>query len=95
MTPDEEIIRAGRANEVLTNELFKEAVAEIEESLKAARLSSPVKDVDLREKLWAQEVALQAILSKLRTVVETGQLAAEQIRQAGMLEKAKKFFRVN
>lgn len=95
MTPEEEVRRAGRANEILENELFKEAVAEIEEALKHARLSSSITAVDVREKIWAQEVALHAIISKLRSVIETGQLASEQMRQQGLLEKAKKLFSVN
>lgn len=95
MTPEEEIIRAGKAREVLTNEIFKEAVAEIEEALKHARMSSSIKDTEMREKLWAQEVALHSILQKLRSVMETGEMAAEQIRQAGLLEKARKLFSIN
>ena len=95
MTREEEVVRAGHANEVLTNRIFKEAVSEIEEALKHARMSSAIKDTDLREKLWAQEVALHSILQKLRSVMETGELAQEQIRQAGIIEKAKKLFRVN
>lgn len=95
MTPEEEVRRAGTAKEVLGNEIFKEAVADIEEALKHARLSSSIKDAEFREKLWAQEVALHSILAKLRSVIETGELASEQIRQQGLMEKAKKLFRVN
>jgi hypothetical protein len=79
MSPEEEIIRAGKARQVLESDIFKEACQEIFESLKDARLNSPVKDVELREKLWAQEVALEAILSKLKTVIETGQMAEKTL----------------
>lgn len=95
MTLEEEIRRAGRANEILGNELFKEAVQEIESALKHARLGSSIKDTEMREKLWAQEVALHSIIAKLESVIETGQLASEQIRQQGLMEKAKKLFSVN
>lgn len=95
MTLEEEVRRAGTAKEVLNNALFKEAVTEIEEALKHARLSSSIKDAEFREKLWAQEVALHSIVAKLRSVIETGDLASEQIRQQGLMEKAKKLFSIN
>ena len=79
MSPEEEVVKAGQANEVLENEVFKQAVAEIFEALRDTRINSPVKDVELREKLWAQEVALESILQKLRTVIETGQLAEKSL----------------
>lgn len=87
MEPEEEVKRAGRAREILENELFKEAVSEIEEALKEGRLRAPATDNALRDKLWAQEVALYAIIQKLTTHIETGQLA-----QQTLLEKAKGIF---
>ena len=90
MRPEEEVVRAGQANEILENEIFKQAVAEISEALKDARINSPVKDTELREKLWAQEVALESILTKLRNVVETGQLA-----EKSLIEGVKEFFNIN
>lgn len=95
MSPEEEVIRAGRAREILEAELFKEACSEILTSLTNARLNSPIKDVEFREKLWAQEVALHSVLEKLKGYMETGELAAEQIRQASLAERAKEFFRIN
>lgn len=58
--------------------------------MKDARINSPVKDTALREKLWAQEVALESILAKLRTVVETGQLA-----EKSLLDRARDFLNIN
>jgi hypothetical protein len=84
LTPEEEVVKAGQANEILENEIFKEAVKEIFDALRDARINSPVKDVALREKLWAQEVALESILAKLRLVIETGMMA-----EKSLLEKAK------
>lgn len=94
MSLEDEVRRAGRAKEILGNELFKEAVTEIEGALKDARLNSSIKDTEMREKLWAQEVALHSIIRNLESVIDTGQLAEEQIRQASILDKAKKIFRV-
>lgn len=87
MSPEEEVKRAGRAREILENELFKEAVSDIEEALKQARLNSGAVDVALREKLCAQELALHAILKNIQTHIETGQLAEKTL-----YDKAKEFF---
>ena len=95
MSPEEEVARAGRAREILEAELFKEACSEILTSITSARINSPAKDVEFREKLWAQEVALHSILEKLRVYLETGELAQEQIRQASLAERAKQFFQIN
>lgn len=92
LTPEQEIIRAGKAREVLENELFSEAVSAVREGIRVARLNSAVTAVDLREKLWAQEQALEAILKHLKTHMESGQLAEEELRRKTLLEQAKDFF---
>ena len=92
MTPEEEIRRAGRAREILDNEMFKEAVAAIEEAIRNARLNSTVKDVEFREKLYAQELALTSIVRNLQTFMESGQLAEEELRRRSMLDAAKELF---
>lgn len=90
MSPEEEIVRAGKARDILNSEIFKEAVSAIEEALRSARLSSGITSVELREKLWAQEVALHSILGQLRNHIESGQLAEKTL-----LERAQDFFNVN
>ena len=92
MTPEEEIRRAGRAREILDNEMFKEAVAAIEEAIRNARLNSSAKDVEFREKLYAQELALTSVIRNLQTFMESGQLAEEEIRRRSMLDAAKELF---
>ena len=92
MTPEEEIRRAGKAKEILDSELFKEAVSATEEALKHGRLQSAATAHDLREKLWAQELALFTIVNHLRTHIETGELAAETIRRKGLAERIKDVF---
>ena len=92
LTPEQEIIRAGKAREILEHELFKEAVEAIREGLKDARLNSAATAIDLREKLWAQELALEAVLKHIRTHIETGMLAEEELRRKSLLEDVKSFF---
>jgi hypothetical protein len=86
MTPEEEVRRAGKADEILRNEVFKEAFAEIEEAILSGIRRAPIKDVELRDKLCQQYVALHTIRDQLRTYIESGKLAnaslAERIRGA-------------
>ena len=85
MTPEEEIVRAGRAREVLENELFKEAVREIETALLRGIQTSAFKDELLREKLCHRYSLLHDLVDQLKTYMETGQLG-----EATMAQKLRK-----
>ncbi|TFH50922.1 MAG: hypothetical protein E4H01_01165 [Lysobacterales bacterium] len=80
MTPEEEVIRAGRAREVLENEMFKEAVADIEQALLTGIRHSAFKDEDLREKLCARYALLHDLIQQLKSHMETGELAQASMR---------------
>ena len=81
MTPEEELQRAARAESILGDELFKEAVTEVEQSLINGIKRSPIKDAELREKLCQQLTQLDAVLSLLRTHMESGKLAEATLKQ--------------
>jgi len=86
MTPEDEVRRAGKANEILDSAVFKEAFGEIEEAILSGIRRAPIKDVELRDKLCQQYVSLHTIRDQLRTYIESGKLAqatlAERIRGA-------------
>lgn len=82
MTPEQEIERAGRAHEILDNEVFKGAVKEIEDTLIDALKRTPLVDEKLREKICDHIVALDSVLKALRTLVDTGKLAEKQLEPA-------------
>lgn len=90
MTPEEELHRAGRAQQILADALFKEAVNEVEEALINGIKLSPIKDSEMREKLCQQLIQLHAIVGRLRSYMETGKLAEATIKQQqSMLERMK------
>lgn len=89
MTADEEIRRAGQAREILEAEMFKEAFQTIENALLAGIRASAFTDEKLREKLAQRYAALHDIRNALQSVIETGEMAREQLN---LMEKAKKFF---
>jgi len=89
MNEAEEIRRAGKAREILESETFKEAVKALEEALLLGIRQSAFKDAELREKLCQQYCLLYGIVSQLRTHIETGELAEEELRRQSIAEKIK------
>ena len=81
MTPEQELERAARAEQILGDELFKEAVREVEEAILSGIKRSPIKDAELREKLCQQLTQLEAVVGYIRSVMETGKLAEATLKQ--------------
>lgn len=79
MTPEQEIERAGRAHEILDNEVFKDAVNQIRNALHDGLIRTALVDEKLREKICFQLVALEKIVDALRTTIDTGKLAQKQL----------------
>jgi len=92
VTPEDEIRRAGKAKEILNNEIFKEAFAEIEAALLRGIRQAGITDEKLREKLCARYDLLHTLRDQIETYIETGVLAEETIRRQTLMEKAKEFF---
>lgn len=89
MTPEEEVVRAGQAKEILENPLFRDAVKAIEEALLRGMHLSAFTDERLREKLCQRYALLQDLVGQLKTHMETGVLAQETIRRRTISEKVK------
>ena len=81
MTPEAELERAARAESILGDDLFKEAVKAVEQSLLDGIKRSPIKDAELREKLCQQLTQLEAVISVLRGYMESGKLAEATLAQ--------------
>ena len=81
MSPEEELQRAARAESILGDDLFKDAVREIEEALLNGIRMSAFKDAELREKLCQQYTLLHSLVGQFRTYMETGKLAEATLKQ--------------
>jgi hypothetical protein len=90
MTPEEEVIRAGRAREVLEHELFKEAVETVDAVYLQGIRSTGFTDEVSRSKFALRYACLHDVLTALRSFIETGEIAQEQMRQASLMERARK-----
>ena len=91
MTPEEEIRRAGHAREILENELFKEACNDVSEALITGIKQAAFKDKELVVSLSQELRALDAVLSRLKTHMETGVLAEEEIRRRTIADRIREF----
>ena len=89
MTLEEELQRASRAESILGDELFKEAVREIEQALLNGIRMSAFKDAELREKLCQQYTLLHSLVGQFRSYMETGKLAEETIIRKNIAERIK------
>lgn len=87
MSPEEELVRAGKAEQILAEPLFKECVTTIREALIDGIRRSAFTDNRLREKLCQRLALLEDLVGQLQTVMETGKLAEETIRQKTIAER--------
>jgi len=89
VTPEEELIRAGQAREILENGLFKEAVSAMREAFILGIQRSAFTDEKLREKLCQRLALLDDLVGQFKTHMETGKLAEETIRRRTVAERIK------
>ena len=87
MTPEKELEKAQEAKAFLEHSPFTEAVREIESAILSGIKQSAFKDAELREKLCQEYKVLQSIVDRIRTYIETGKLAEEEIRRKSITER--------
>lgn len=83
MTPEEEIIRAGQARQILQDPLVRSAMDDIRAAIVDQWYRSAVNSTELREQLWALYCGAMKFEEVLRSHMETGQLASAQLEQYG------------
>ena len=74
-TLEQRLYNGDRAREVLENEEFVAAFGAIETELIEAWKTSPARDLEGREKLWAYLHLLSKLKTQLTQTMETGKLA--------------------
>lgn len=81
MTPEQEVDRARRAQELLDNELLATALAAIEAEVVEQWAACPARDKEGKEALWQLMKTSHKFRALLRGYVDTGKLATEQLRR--------------
>ena len=90
MTPEEERIRAEQAKRLLADPLMAGALQDIKDTLIDDWRRTPVKDQDLRERIWGIYVAAFKFEELLRSYIGTGKFAEQVLQQE---EQARNLFK--
>jgi hypothetical protein len=83
----EEVKRGARAQEILDNPIFKEAMQAFDTEITNQWKQSPLRDVEGREKLRLMLEANRVFLQFIQTTMETGKLASLQPPKKGLLAR--------
>lgn len=90
MTPEEELNRAAECNQILGNRYVQEALNQIKEGLVEQWSRTPVKDSELRDKIWAIYNGAVKFEEILRTHIDTGKMVrVEQEQKRTIAERLK------
>ncbi len=81
MTPEEALRRANRAGQLFNDQLLQETLDIMEKEVMEAWMACPARDLEGREQLWQLAKTTRKFRDLLRGTMESGKLAADQIRQ--------------
>jgi len=81
MTPEEALRRANRAGQLFNDPMTQETLNLMEKDIYEAWIACPVRDNDGRERLWEMAVATRKFRDLLRGTMESGKMAADDIRR--------------
>ena len=81
LTPEQEVWRAERAKQLLNEPLIKEALDAIESLLIEQWSATPIKDQEMREKIWMMFNIKRNFVQRMTEHIETGKIASLQMRQ--------------
>lgn len=90
MTPEEALRRANQARQVFEQPIVQETLDFMEKEIMEAWKACPIRDVEAREALWRMAVTTGKFRELLRGTMESGKMAADEIRRKqSILDKAK------
>lgn len=90
MEIEQRLYNGDRAREVLENEAFAAAMADIKQEVIEQWQNSPARDQEGREKLWQLLKLADKLEATLRTSLETGKLAKLDLQhKQSLLDRAK------
>lgn len=94
MTPEQKIARAGRAKELLDNELMQEVLAAIEKEVIDLWEACPSRDAQGKEALWQLYKTSKKFRNILAGYIATGELETENLKRYEEQSRLKRMFRV-
>lgn len=85
--------RGKQAEQVLNNEIYKEAFESVRLGILDAWQNSPIRDKEGQHELKLMHKLLVDVQKNMENVMQTGKLARLQIERDTMMEKAKNIFK--
>lgn len=85
-TLEQRLYNGDRAREVLENEAFVQALADIEAEIIDQWKQAPARDAEGRERLWTYLMLLQKVKTQLTQTLETGKLARLELEHQRTLK---------
>lgn len=89
-TVEQRLYDGSRAKEVLENEAFQQAFADIEQEVIEQWKSSPARDEAGREKLWIYLMLLKKVQTHLQSSLEGGKLAQLEVEHRNKVQEIAK-----
>jgi hypothetical protein len=86
--------RAIRAQQLMDDELFNEALANLEADYITAWKASLLRDTEARERLWQAVQIVGKIKGHFELMVQSGKLAKKQLDEIAQMGERKKIFGV-
>jgi hypothetical protein len=97
MSPEEEIIRAGEARQIIESKMFLGAKAHVLDQLAQARRAVPMTSTDMHSRLILAEQIAGYFFDYFEQIAQTGKLAEMQLeerrRQQSLMEQGVAMFR--
>jgi len=81
MTPDQELARADKAQQILTSEAYKDAVKEAQEYILSLIMMTEDTDKDRFHALCLRLKQHHTLIRQLQSYMETGKMVEEQIKR--------------
>jgi len=81
LTPEQEVWRSEKARQFLEDEMIKEALDAIRDKIIQQWADTPIKDTEMREKIWMMFNIHKNFIERIREHIETGKLASLQLKQ--------------
>jgi hypothetical protein len=80
-TPQEELVRAGQAQQIIESALFKEMRERVESTMAMQRRQVPLRETDMHTRLIIMEQLWGNLIDFFEQTAQTGKLAELQIQQ--------------
>lgn len=81
MTPEQELLRAGEARQMLDSALFQAARKDLEEKLAQLRRTVPISSTEMHTRLILMEQLKEQFFGYFEQIAQTGKLAEIQMEQ--------------